>query len=291
MNSDIADIASQQDLSPILRNLMRGGGRSAKSRDARRRLANDKLTRTYLDAGLRLLIDQLARRPQSAAEDDGDDETSPFFRWLARQGVLDEAERAASTAMPSEGTFRHRWEFQSDYIYDLLAYALYCQGWIGPTVFSHEATARIAASAKLSEEIHWITYRDTCSFKENPAYRLALLAAAATAQHSQAAAVISEMYKLRGAARKIFLRTIIESREMEIRPDVSVHEISDILQALVDGISMRMAADPDASLVDHERRQSLLGKAALAIIAACVDSGDGLTLEEFANLASGQSRS
>lgn len=77
---------------------------------------------------------------------------------------------------------------------------------------------------------------------------------------------------------------------MEIRPDISVQEVSDILQALVDGISVRMAADPNASLVDHERRRSLLGKAALAIIAACVDSGDGLTLEEFADLVSRRNR-
>ena len=157
-------------------------------------------------------------------------------------------------------------------------------------MFSHDTTRRIAAGTDFSEQIHWITYRDSCSFKENPAYRVALLAAAATAQNSQAAMVTSDMYRLRGEARKKFCEQIIETRGMKLRPDVSVQEVSDILQALVDGVCVRMAADPDASLVDHERRRSLLGKAALAIIAACVDSGDGLALEEFANLVAGQNQ-
>jgi hypothetical protein len=62
---------------------------------------------------------------------------------------------------------------------------------------------------------------------------------------------------------------------------VTLADLTDILTALAEGIGMRMLADPDAQLVDHERQQSLLGKAALAIAAACIDTGDGKSLEEL----------
>ncbi len=275
-------VSDQQDLSPILRNLMRRGGRSTKSREARRRLANDKLTRAYLDAGLRLIIEQLENRSDLQREEQ-DEEISPFFRWLARQGVLAEAERIADNVVPSEGTFRHRWEFQADYIYDLLAYSLYCQGWSGPSVLSLPAAERISSSENFADAIHWITYRDMCNLMENPSYRLALMASAATAQQSEATKATSNMYRLRGEARKRFLQYIIDSRGTRLRSDVRVQEVSDILQALLDGMCMRQAADPEIDIVDHQQRQSLFGKAALAVIAGTTDNGDGLSLEEFVN--------
>ncbi len=47
---------------------------------------------------------------------------------------------------------------------------------------------------------------------------------------------------------------------------------------------MRMLSDSNAKPIDHEKKESPLGKAALAITAACIDSGDGKSLEEVVGL-------
>jgi hypothetical protein len=50
-----------------------------------------------------------------------------------------------------------------------------------------------------------------------------------------------------------------------------------------DGLALRALADPAANVVDHDWRRCLLGTAALALIAGCVeraDHGEGLSLEQ-----------
>jgi len=54
-----------------------------------------------------------------------------------------------------------------------------------------------------------------------------------------------------------------------------------MLTAFAEGLGLRIIAETNTRLIDHERRESLLGKAALAIAIACIDTGDGLTLEQM----------
>jgi len=55
----------------------------------------------------------------------------------------------------------------------------------------------------------------------------------------------------------------------------------DWLSALSVGISLRIATDENADLIDHERKRSLPGTAALTVLASCTDPGDGQSLEEI----------
>jgi hypothetical protein len=47
-----------------------------------------------------------------------------------------------------------------------------------------------------------------------------------------------------------------------------------LLAALADGLAMRALADPSIRALDHDGRRSLLGTAALALIAGCLESTD-----------------
>jgi hypothetical protein len=72
----------------------------------------------------------------------------------------------------------------------------------------------------------------------------------------------------------------ITGRGLRLRPGVTINDVAEILSALSMGISLRIASDDDADLIDDERKQSLLGTAALAVLASCIDPGDGQSLEE-----------
>jgi hypothetical protein len=55
-----------------------------------------------------------------------------------------------------------------------------------------------------------------------------------------------------------------------------------LLGAVADGLALRALAAP-APIVDHARRRCLLGTAALALIAGClerIDQGESMSLEE-----------
>lgn len=56
-----------------------------------------------------------------------------------------------------------------------------------------------------------------------------------------------------------------------------------MLAAVADGLALRALADPAAPVIDQARRRCLLGTAALALIAGCLEcagDSDGRSLEE-----------
>jgi hypothetical protein len=74
----------------------------------------------------------------------------------------------------------------------------------------------------------------------------------------------------------------IAGRGLRLRPGITLDDFADMLSALSSGLSLRILSDPDAhaNLIDDSRRRSLLGTAAIAILASCIDPGDGKSLEE-----------
>ena len=274
----------QEDLSKVLRNLMKGGGGTKKSRTARRRLANDKLTRAYLEAGMQLIAEQLKIEQTQAEVERTDEEILPFFQWLARQKVLDETDWRDKSVKPSEGAFRHRWEFQADYIGDLLAYALSVERWTGHTSFAKDSLEILTSNSDFVKVVHEVAYRDICSLVENPAHQITILASVAATRDPQAREIIGETYRFINKAWEQLYEATLSVRGLKLRKGISMREFGDMLAALADGISVRQLADPNVNFIDHERRESLLGKAALAVAAACIDIGDGMTLEEVVNL-------
>jgi hypothetical protein len=76
---------------------------------------------------------------------------------------------------------------------------------------------------------------------------------------------------------------VIRHRGLQLRRGFTIGDLADILVALSLGLTLRSIADPASRVFDHERQRSLLGTAALALFAGCMqheDSADGLTLEQ-----------
>lgn len=95
------------------------------------RQANHPRTRAFLEAGERLLHDDLARDAGQSAEAQGRPPFEEVLAWLSRRRVVTEAQRTwradasqAGDKGPTEAAFRHRWRTQVGYVRDLVICAL-----------------------------------------------------------------------------------------------------------------------------------------------------------------------
>ena len=276
-----ASVPLNRDLSTILRRLVT----RRRTREAQHRLANDRLTLEYLEAGLRLIAQQMTAQPTADSSPEADDRR-PFFDWLSKTMVIDEVARAG-VLHGSDGSFRDRWEFRGDYIEDLLAYSLWSR---------HSAvTARVAAesldlgtkAADFVRAIHLASYRSQCAALESSGFNVSIIGAATAACNDTARESTAETYRVVTESWHALYDATLKARGLRLRPGITLHEITWLLTAVAEGLLLRQIGDPGIELFDHDRQESLLGKAVIAIIAACVDSGDGLSVEDLVRNLSG----
>jgi hypothetical protein len=275
------------DLSLILTRVVR----SRKSKEAAKRLANSPETRAYLDAGLRLIAEQLTAPTAELEDEDLNSRNRPFFAWLSRKKIIEEAERAetersrAKKTIINDGNFRDRWEYQPEYIEDLLAYSLWSVHWSPHVTTARDSAEALVGGEDLAAAIHEVAYLDMNNVLDNPAYRVSIIGSAMADRDTRAREVVTQTYQLLlDSWKKLYIETI-ESRGLTLRPDVSVDDLANMLAALADGIGLRIIAERDnVNLIDHAKRQSLLGKAAMALMVSCVDAGDGLSLEDVVRM-------
>lgn len=271
------------DLSRILRRLVT----RRRTREAQRRLANDPLTLEYLEAGLRLITRQMTPQPEPDLPD-GDDDKQPFFDWLSKNMVVEEVAHGG-VLRGSDGSFRDRWEFRGDYIQDLLAYALWSRHAVVSARTAKELLDVGTKSVDFVSAIHLASYRSLCSMLENAGFVFSILAPVAAARDDTARESTAATYEVVTDSWHALYQATLEARSLRLRPGITLREITWMLSAVADGLQMRHMSDPMIEIIDHERKESLLGKAVIAIVAACVDSGDGLTLEELVRNLSRQS--
>jgi hypothetical protein len=101
-------------------------------------------------------------------------------------------------------------------------------------------------------------------------FRLGLVAAAQAEGDALVREAISVRHQTNAPHWKQFYQEFLQARGLRMRPGISLDECVDLLAAVADGLAMRALADPQAPVVDHAQRRSLLGTAALALIAGCV---------------------
>jgi hypothetical protein len=100
---------------------------------------------------------------------------------------------------------------------------------------------------------------------------------------AQAREAVSQRDRANNPLWKSFYEEFLLSRGLRVRSGITIDECVTLLAALADGLALRALADPAAHVVDHDRRHCLLGTAALAILAGCLeraDHSDGLSLEQ-----------
>lgn len=271
---------SNEDLSSLLSGLMRAARR--KTDAGRKALANDQLTREYLEAGLRLVDAQLG-----PTDDDVDTEDRPLFRWLSQRAVVDEVSRGGRLR-GSEGSFRDRWPYQPDYIRDVFAYILRRAHWQRFVDRTADARNRLADAEDAVRAVHDAAYDDLVTTRRTPALRAQLIGAAMAERDEIARTTLQEMYQVSTQAWLEAYEKTVAVRGLRLRPGLTLEDVNFIMTAVTEGMQLRLMVDPDDGVIDHEARTSLLGTAALALIVACFDHlGDGLSLEEVVALATG----
>jgi hypothetical protein len=274
-----------QDLSHVLRRVDR------RTPFSRRRLANDPVTAAYLAAAMRLIERHLgpgAERSPTDPEDENSVER-PLLGFLSQRAV---AAEVASNPHPfprvgSVPTMRSTWKSHSDFIADLLRFALWSQ--YHPAKWESERTAAAidqlieGAETDFARSVHELSYQNLLIFVARPRFRLRLVAVAAAEGDDVLREALAELYhQALESWRQVFVE-VLRNRGLRLRPGVRPDDFVNMLAAVAEGTAVHALADPTSEVVDHEQRRTLLGTAALALIVGClerIDEADGASLEE-----------
>ncbi|WP_431921238.1 TetR/AcrR family transcriptional regulator [Nonomuraea jabiensis] len=256
---DVApDRKGEEDLSLVLHRLMR-----QEADESRRALANDVLTREYLEAGLRLSVaEHIADGPGS------------YFELPSENEIFKEVEQGGR-AVGDEQEFRERWPSRDDFVLDLLAYALWIRHWRPDSVGrSADLISNAVDPVRGAQEV---SSQELASILENPAMGLSLMATAVAHR-------FPELKTTTGSARRAvrqkwipIYEEMLAVNDLKLRPDITIEDLADILSVTVEGVAFRALSGPPE---DHERLRLTLRKAVLAVLVSTVDPGDDLNLDE-----------
>ncbi|MGR6924223.1 TetR/AcrR family transcriptional regulator [[Actinomadura] parvosata] len=254
----VPDHGDEEDLSRVLHRLMRQDADAS-----RRALANDVVTRQYLEAGLRLSVGEHgADSPSCCVEVPSQND---IFKQVKQEGQ----------AAGDEQAFRQRWPSRDDFVLDLLAYA----SWI-----RHRRLDSAGRAADLISNVvdpvrgaQEAASQELASILQNPATRLSLMATAVAHRFPELKTTTRSAGK---AARQQWItiyQEMLAVNELDLRPGVTIDDLADILSVTVEGVAfLALSAAPQ----ERERLRLTLHKAVLAVLASTVDPGDGLSLEE-----------
>jgi hypothetical protein len=271
-----------QDLSKVLRGLKRN------PITRRRRQANDPVTAAYLYAAIQLIRRHLGPGAIRTPGDAGDPDSveRPLLGFLSQRAVATEVNHnpAPFHRAGSSSTLRKRWEPQSNFIADVLRFGLW--PWHYPAAHLDEvadAKDEVLRGPDPVRGLHRLCYWDLTRMLDTPMFRLGLIAAAEAEGDPVIGEAVSGRYRENTPLWKQFYREFLQARGLRLRPGITLDDCADLLGAVADGLTMRALADPAAHVVDRTRQRCLLGTAALAVIAGCLersDRDDSLSLEE-----------
>jgi hypothetical protein len=265
-----------QDLSKVLRGLNR------RTSFSRRRLANDPVTAAYLAAAVRLIQRHLGpgASRRTADPDDQDSIERPVLGFLSQRAVAAEVGHNPPPfhRVGRVSTMRERWRHQSDFVADVLRFGLSASHYYSGVRETEVADAidQIVGGQDAVRGIHNLASLMMARLLSSPMFRLGLIAAAEAEDDPVISEAISERH---GEARPLWRKScedFLRSRDLRIRPGISIDDCIVLLSALADGLAMRALADPSTDAPDHDGQRSLLGTGALALIAGCLqDDGRG----------------
>jgi hypothetical protein len=269
-----------QDLSKVLRSMKHRNPITRRSRQA-----NDPVTAAYLAAAVRLIRRHLGPGATRTPADAGDPDSieRPLLSFLSQRAVAAEVGHLPPPfhRVGSPSTLRQRWEPQSDFIADVLRFGL----WSCHYPASHQDEVADAKDEVISgpdplRGVYRLCYWNLTRLVDTPMFRLGLIAAAEAEGDPVIGEAISGRYT---PSWKDFYEDFLRTRGLRLRPGVTLDDCADLLAAVSDGLALRALADPGTRVIDRARRRCLLGTAALALIAGCLeraDHSDGLSLEE-----------
>src|SRR5581483_5151167 len=178
----------------------------------------------------------------------------------------------------------------SDFIADLLRFGLWSE--YHPARWESEATARAieqlldGAEADFAQSIHELGYSNLMVYLGRGRFRLRLVATAVADGDQVIRDALAEFYQEGLASWRMVFDEVLRSRGLRLRAGVGPLDFMTMLSAVAEGTAVQALSAPTPGVVDHERRRTLLGTAALALILGCLErvgAGDGLSLEQAAH--------
>jgi hypothetical protein len=259
-----------QDLSQILH------GMNRRTVLGRERLANDPMTAAFLAAAMRLIGRHLraAVATEATAPQGDDDIKRPTLNFLSQRAVV--AELAANPE-PFErdgtvATMRDRWKSQSDFLGDVISFALWTAYY--PKAYSADRAAgaeRLAHGPDFARAVENLTFMVTTAMTDIPSFRLQLVATATAEDDDVIRRALANKYHRGLAQWKQVYAEFLAARGLRLRPGITLDELTNILTACVEGCALRALSDPEAQIIDRATGRSLLGTAALALLNGCVE--------------------
>ncbi|WP_254455739.1 hypothetical protein [Paeniglutamicibacter quisquiliarum] len=264
---------------------------SGRTSMTRKRLANGRETRAFLDAALDLTTELFTPALSEQLLDADEEDARPVMSYLSRRKVLAKARKNCGDDFPlSENMMRHRWTSHGDFLADFVSYALADKHWSLQVALSQHAKDLLTTDGNFPQAVHRVAYEDLKLVLELPAFRFQLLAVATAQADSASAQALARMYTNLSQVWMTLYTSVFDHFGLSFRPGVTMEDFNILLQAMAEGLGLRLISGVDESLLDHEKRTSLLGTAALSLFLSLVDPGDGLTLEQAAEAAMGQRR-
>lgn len=234
------------------------------------------LTYEYLEAGVELIAEALDHDPAEG--------THPFLGWLSQRAVID-AVTSRRKLRGAVGTLRDRWQPHSRYLSDLVI-------WIRsrrpdrsfPVLNADLIAAAFNSHATASQLIRGISRPVQEGILANPLFRLQLLALSVLGSPKYRAsdeygAGAPDLYDEIDQRWLPLLNGYLTEKQLELRNGIDETDLVEILTAVGEGLALRELADPSTG-TKRERRLRLQGTTALALLMACRDPGDGLTLDD-----------
>jgi hypothetical protein len=271
-----------QDLAPVLQGLAR------RTPQGRSRLANDPVTAGYLAAGMRLLERQLGHwtdEPDAGSASHSTCER-PLLRLLSQRAVADEVANNHDpfVRVGSTSTLRATWRSQSDYVADLLRFGLWSQHY--RNLYADDLANRaegLLEAPDVVKAIHLAAYANLASSIEESRFRLQLLATATAEGDPVIGQAMTENYQEITQTWQPVFAELLHTRGLRLRPGITLDDMTCLLIAAVEGLSLRALADSSTKVLDENRQECLVGVFALAFLVGCTqpeEDADGLTLEQ-----------
>lgn len=269
------------DLVRVLRHLNRHSMRG------RIQAAKDPVTRAYLQAGLRLIERQFAPYDD---DDESDRQSSPFFAWVSRQKVVDEIQNEPnSSGLPKPASInglRDRWEPHRNYISDLLSVVLASDHW-SLSVARDEQLLQDMLTGDFPDAAHELAFADLEALTSAAiSFRVQMIAASFAERDGAVREALRQLYAVVTENWSRVYRAVLDDLGASFRPGITIERFTHMLTAAAEGFALRLLADPEADVIDRERRRSLLGTMALSLMIGCVDLfGDEMTVEDVVRTA------
>jgi hypothetical protein len=271
-----------QDLSKVLTHLNR------RSPFTRARLANDPVTAAYMAAAVRLVSHHLGPNPERVPIDPQDPNSlpRPLLSFISMPAVVAELANNPDP-LPRQGSLgamRSTWHTHSDFIADLVSLVTWSGG--QPPEFYEEMAAgaeRLIEGPDAVDAVHDLAYLNMADATTSPSFRLGLIAMTAAEGDKTVSDAVTQSYQELLQPWKEVYAAFIEARGLQLRPGITIDDIANILAALVDGLALRLFGNPADEMVDHGKKRTLLGTAALAVAYSFMEPAKdarGLTLEQ-----------